>query len=217
MFNFVTNIFKPVVNWVTDSAGEAVAAVAASAIKGAVYGAVIGAAQAAISGGDIKKGALRGAAAGGVFAGVTSSLMQMSGMEGYSGAEQLEKMGFSDSKTPEQNLLTDLGDAKPKDPAMPISEKYAPPDPEPPMEAKEPWWKVGDDEKGKLYAGILGGAATGAGNYLAAKEKAESDKDLLEHRAQRDKQRIADNKASRGFEQKTANIKMRTWWEDRVK
>lgn len=223
MFNFsLSDFFAPVVNWVKDFAGAPVAAIGAQALRGAVYGTAIGAAQAVVSGGDIKKGALRGAAAGGVVAGTVSSLGQVFGGDKFSAENQLEGMGYS----------------KPD----PISQKWdynspdeITPDPTPRVNRKTgilneggkddtAWWNK-ESNGGSVVAGILGGAATGAGNYMTAKEQAKSEKELFDKRAAHDKELLTMKNQmeldrftppSRDYQGMEIGYQLSDWWNKRM-
>jgi hypothetical protein len=217
--DFVSGAFDTVTNWVTGAAGGVVQAVAGAALKGAVYGAVIGAAQSAITGGDIKKGALRGTAIGGIATGITYSLMQISGMNDAVSAG-----------TDSRNRVSDSIGAMPQDELIAKATGYVAPTKSPGLLADlysgaektvkkvgsttGRWWdKFSDDEKGRVLGGLAQGAATSAGNYFAAEQKAESDKELLQYKTQIDQDKIKANQPSSGFQQRTARINIKNRWE----
>jgi len=216
MFDFFAGIFDPIVDWVSGSAGEAVGAVTGAVLQGAVVGAISGAGVALIKGEDVFKGALKGAALGGVVAGVASSLLQMSGMENFTAEKQLKAMGFDEADSP-GNVVGDSGlnlkeisksdgVSNWRDSATGLLSKGS---------DKGSFWST--DSGGKVMAGVGQGLAQGAGNYLSAKETAAANKESQLNEAQIEKDKIAANQPSKEFAAKTANLKVRSWWEDRIR
>lgn len=205
------SLFRSVSNWLPES----VAAVAGNALKGAVYGAIVGAGQAAITGGDIKRGALRGAAAGGVAAGVVSSFGQMMGGE-YSTENQAASL--RESSKPGQNIATVGG--RPNTTQEYMENTYGERQPRH-KESDEKWWQK-DTDGGKLAAGILQGSAISAGNYFTARQSAdaaeklsdkehEQAKDMLEYQKELNKPTPPVD-----FKIPKMNVSVRSWWEERA-
>jgi hypothetical protein len=199
-----------VVNWVTDPAGSTVGAITGGAVQGAIWGSLFGAAQAALSGGDVFKGALKGAAYGGAVGGVASSIGQMSGIASFSKEKQLENMGYSET-SPVKNVVGNMGNGilANQDPKQTEQTTYGLP--------KTSFWKT--DEGAKVLAGGIQGLASGAGNYLSAKEQSKARKDEIAYMAQIEKDKIAANmpgKSQAGIP-RFSKVARTSWWEDKLK
>ena len=210
MWDFVTGIFDTVVNWVTDSAGEAVGAVAGRALQGAAAGAIIGAATAAIRGDDILDGALSGAAVGGITAGVFSGIGQLTGLS--TAEEQLASMVGS----PAQELGEDI--AVSQEPGLVSPRATTSAGAEAGILSREPAqakkWLT--PETAEIIGGVGSGAAQGALGYLAAGETAEAQKEMVAEEEAAHKARILANQPGQ-FAAQTAKIDSGTWWEDHIK
>jgi hypothetical protein len=219
MFSFIGTVFDTVVNWVSDNAGEAVAAVASTAIKGAVSGAVIGAAAAAIRGDDILQGALKGTAYGGIAGGVFSTVGQLSGIESFSAESQLAGIGKSPDS---QDMITDnlKGDTtinydyegkQGVESSNASSKPVFSSAPKVTLNQEKPFYKT--DEVSKVLAGIGQGLATGAAGYLSADKEAESRLDELKFREDLKQKGIAANQPGGILTAQTANIQVPDWWD----
>lgn len=219
MFGWVSDLFAPVVNWVVDTAGEQVGAVFGAALEGATAGAIIGAAKAAISGGDILDGALKGSAYGGIAGGVVSTVGQMSGIESFSASSQLGAMGYTSSgkdavinnivdQAPASNTNTGLtGEIGAGAPQAATST---------PGVATSSPSKWISPETAKILAGIGQGVAQGAGQYLSDKQKLEADKEIIVRNEQAAQSRIDANQPGKLLKNQTANIQIKTWWDDHL-
>jgi hypothetical protein len=210
LFDAGKNAIGTVVNWVTGSDGSAVSAITGGAVQGAIWGSLFGAAQAALNGGDVFKGALKGAAYGGAVGGIASSIGQMSGTASFSKEKQLENAGYS-ATSPIKNVVGNMGNGilANQDPKQTEQTTYGLP--------KTSFWKT--DEGAKVLAGGIQGLASGAGNYLTAKEQSKSRKDELAYMAQVEKDKIAANmpgKSQAGIP-RFSRVARTSWWEDKLK
>lgn len=221
MFDWAGGIFDSVVNWVVDTAGEEVGAVIGAAVTGAVTGAIIGAAKAAISGGDILDGALKGSAYGGIAGGVVSTVGQLSGLESFSTDNQLKTMGFGSTPKSEvvNNVLNSnthsantfsMGEARPN---VDTPKNIASSSPVASASTPSKWITP---ETAKILAGIGQGAAQGAGQYLSNKQKLEADKEIILRNEQAAQSRIDANQPGQLLKSQTANIQVKTWWDDHL-
>jgi hypothetical protein len=196
MFDWLSDLFEPVVNWVVDTAGEEVAAVAGSALAGATTGAVVGAATSALQGGNILDGALKGAAYGGISAGVVSSLGQLSGAESMTASSQLKKMGYAPTVDYEPGPYIDTPDPDkiPESSYAKSDSKFSP-------------------ETSKILSGVGQGLSEGAMNYLAAQEESDAAKEQAATTQENKKDLIRFNQPGDILSQQTANVNVSTWWD----
>lgn len=208
--DWVGDIFSPVVDWVF---GEGGAAIASAAVKGAITGIVVGAASAIIRGDDILKGALKGAAYGGITGGIVGGIGYMTDVKNTAGIENIE----STTKLPEETITSGLTRTPSYDSntirnagsGKVISPEFSETISKTPIE--KPWYKT--DAATKIIAGVGQGVASGAGEYLAAEKKAESDKALLSERERIDQAKITANQPGGILKAQTANIQMQSWWD----
>jgi len=213
MWDFFSGIWDAGLNWVVDIFGNEVAAVVGTAAIGAVSGAVIGAAVAAIQGEDILDGALSGAAYGGITAGVVSTFGQIT--DTWTASDQLSGMGW---EAPTDKIKDTVSNN-----LLPTDNSYdghaidfAGNTPGILNTTPTTSSKGMSDSTAKILAGVGQGAAAGAGEYLAAGTAADSAQELLDQQTQIDKDKIAANQPSGTFEAKTANITVKSWWDEHM-
>ena len=214
MFDFFENMFDTVVDWVTGDAGGAIVK---SAMDGAITGVIIGAAAAAIRGDDILQGALKGGAYGGITGGVLGTLSNLSGdIKADAKIDTApEEYKMSDSILGNKGVTptTDMGTQAQTSGGILSQTNVPTPNPE---TQPKPWYR--SDEGIKAISSGLSGAAQGAGNFLAAGERADAEKELLNQKAQIERDKIAANTPGQTFATQISNITTPlnkgtdTWW-----
>lgn len=199
-------------------AATAIGAVAGAVAVGIVSGALVGAASAAISGGDIFKGALKGAIVGGITGGVLSGAGMLTGVA--DATTQLAKFGVEQGAS---GALQSISAAAPTvgiETPMAYTEEAgkgilssAPSVAQQGAQgiAQETGKSLISNETAKVLSGVGQGIAQGYGESEAAKTKAESDKEIARFTEQQKIARIDANSPG-SFDSRTANIKIPDWW-----
>jgi len=210
-FKWVEGLWNTVTSWA--STGVA-GAIASSAVKGAVTGIIVGGAAAVIRGDSILEGSLKGAAYGGIAGGIVG------GVTSLAGTSTTQNVAKASEETIKGNLKSTPPDDgfRPMTETTPsvkpeLSEMKTPPPPAPPA-TSTPWYKT--NEGMEIIGGIGSGAAKGAGEYLAAEEKADALKEVERYRAQIDRDKISANTPGAILNAKTANITIPNWWEKHI-
>ena len=206
------------------AAATTIGAITTAAVTGALIGGAIGAVTAVATGGDILKGTLKGAIIGGIVGGAASYLTGAATAAGETaqasweagqaasaaaeaavgpmGAELPTSPGLlgTDSFNPPAPISgSDFAPTVPAGtPVAPGAASVVPKvSPLPPAEssAAQVTRIMEESRKGQIYAGIGTGLATSAGTVLAGKDKAESDKELLEAQRAQEEAKKAGNLA----------------------
>jgi len=200
-----------------------VGAITSAAVTGAIVGGVLGAVTAVVSGGDILEGTLKGALIGGVIGGVTGGIGHLvagTTTAAAAGAGELGAEGFvpvaGEMGTVGAEVSSGTGGlleagtpsvvptGTPAGGAASVVPKVSP---TAPLSSEAQIAKIMAQSKldvaaanaaalkNQIYAGVGTGLATSAGTVLAGKDKAESDKELLEAQRAQEEAKKAGNLA----------------------